>query len=90
MTGVQTCALPISSRADAEVAAARTQWIQAQQATDVARVTLSQFVGAEPDQIALDVSPLQPLPPLQDVPAMDPAKNPIALEDRCLGGRYWP
>ncbi len=69
-----------ASRADAELAAARTQWIQAQQATDVARATLSQFVGIAPGQIALDVSGLLQLPPEQDVPAMDPAKNPIQLE----------
>ena len=47
-----------ASRADAELAAARTQWIQAQQAADVARATLSQFVGMEPGQITLDVSAL--------------------------------
>ena len=35
-----------ASRADAELAAARTQLIQAQQAADVARATLAQFVGA--------------------------------------------
>lgn len=69
-----------ASRADAELAAARTQWIQAQQATDVARATLSQFVGIAPGQIALDVSGLLQLPPEQDVPALDPAKNPIQLE----------
>ena len=69
-----------ASRADAELAAARTQWIQAQQAADVARATLSQFVGVEPAQIALDISGLLQLPPEQDVPALDPAKNPIALE----------
>ena len=69
-----------ASRADAELAAARTQWIQAQQATDVARATLSQFVGMEPGQVALDVSGLRQLPPEQDTPAVDPAKNPIAME----------
>ncbi len=73
-----------ASRADAELAAARTQWIQAQQAADVARATLSQFVGIEPGQIALDVSHLLQLPPEQDVPALDPAKNPIALEQNAV------
>src|SRR5450756_441558 len=34
----------------------------------------------EPGQIALDVSAVLQLPPEQDVPALDPAKNPIALE----------
>jgi outer membrane protein TolC len=69
-----------ASRAEAELAAARTQWIQAQQTTDVARATLSQFVGIPPDQITLDVSAWHQLPPEQDVPALDPAKNPVALE----------
>ncbi len=39
---------PIASRAEAELAAARTQLIQAQQAVDVARASVAQFVGAEP------------------------------------------
>ena len=41
-----------ASRADAELAAARTQWIQAQQAADVARATLSPICrpGAWPDR----------------------------------------
>jgi outer membrane protein TolC len=69
-----------ASRADAELAAARTQWIQAQQAADVARATLSQFVGMEPGQIDLDVAGLLKSPPEQDVPALDPAKNPLAVE----------
>jgi outer membrane protein TolC len=69
-----------ASRADAELAAARTQWIQAQQAADVARATLSQFVGIPPGQIDLDVSGLLQSPPEQEVPALDPAKNPLALE----------
>src|SRR5450755_1953776 len=69
-----------ASRADAELAAARTQWIQAQQAADVARATLSQFVGMEPGEIDLNVSTLLQSPPAQEVPALDPAKNPLALE----------
>jgi outer membrane protein TolC len=69
-----------ASRADAELAAARTQWIQAQQAADVARATLSQFVGMEPGQIDLDVAGLLRSPPEQEVPVLDPAKNPLALE----------
>src|SRR5205823_8248103 len=36
-----------SSRADAELAAARTQLIQTQQAVEVARALLAQFVGME-------------------------------------------
>ena len=37
-----------ASRAEAELAAARTQLIQAQQAAEIARATLVQFVGTEP------------------------------------------
>src|ERR1017187_283398 len=69
-----------ASRADAELAAARTQWIQAEQAADVARATLCQFVGMEPGQVTLDVSALRQMPPEQEVPALDAAKNPVALE----------
>src|SRR4029077_4076726 len=69
-----------ASRADAELAAARTQWIQAQQAADVARATLSQFVGLQPGQVVLDAAGLVRLPPEQEVGALDPAKNPIAQE----------
>ena len=39
-----------ASRAEAELAAARTQLIQAEQAIEVARATLAQFVGFDPDQ----------------------------------------
>ena len=52
-----------ASRADAELAAARTQWIQAQQAADVARATLSQFVGMEPGQVVLDAAGLVQIAP---------------------------
>ena len=42
-----------SSRAEAELAAARTQLIQARQAVEVARATLAQFVSEDPAQIAV-------------------------------------
>ena len=60
-----------SSRAQAELAAARTQWIQAKQATEVARATISQFVGVEPSQITLAA---------QDSAPVDSKANPIAIE----------
>lgn len=73
-----------ASRADAELAAARSQFIQAEQAVDIARATLSQFVGIPPAELALDVSGLLKLPPGQDVPALDPAKNPLATEQNAV------
>jgi outer membrane protein len=69
-----------ASRAQAELAAARTQLIQAKQATEVARATVSQFVGVEPNQIALAAPKLLELPPTQDAAAMTTSANPIAAE----------
>jgi outer membrane protein TolC len=69
-----------ASRAQAELAAARTQWIQAKQATEVARATISQFVGVEPNQITLAAPKLLELPPAQDSAPVDSKANPIAIE----------
>src|ERR1019366_6430403 len=68
------------SRAEAELAAARTQLIQAQQAVDVARATLGQFTGTEPSQIAVVAGQLAQLPQEQAPAALNPAANPIAIE----------
>jgi len=73
-----------ASRADAELAAARTLTIQARQGADVARATLSQFVGTEPGQIALEISRLRELPAERDVAPPDLAKNPVALEQSAV------
>ena len=69
-----------ASRAQAELVAARTQAIQAQQAADIARATLAQFTGLEPAQIALDTARFLQLPPGQAAPPLDPARNPAAAE----------
>ncbi len=69
-----------ASRAQAELAAARTQLIQAQQAVEVARANLSQFVGLEPAQIRISVSRLLTLPPEQTVAPLDTAANPLSME----------
>ena len=69
-----------ASRAEAEVAAARTQLIQARQAVDVARATLAQFVSLDPSQIAISSAGLLRLPPDQPPGAVDFNANPIALE----------
>jgi outer membrane protein len=68
------------SRAEAELAAARTQLIQAQQATEVARAAISQFIGMEPAQVKIAATGLQRLPAEQSVAAPDTAANPIAQE----------
>lgn len=69
-----------ASRAEAELAAARTQVIQAQQAVDVARATLAQFVGGEPAQASISSSGLLRLAPEEPVKSFDPAANPVAVE----------
>lgn len=68
------------SRAEAELAAARTQRIQGQQAVDIARATLSQFTGTEPSQIAVSAGSLVELPPEKTPPAQNTAANPIVIE----------
>jgi outer membrane protein TolC len=89
------------SRAEAELAAARTQMIQAQQAVAVARATVAQFVGAAPVDIALAAPRLLELPPAASPPSLDASANPLALEqnatlDRAkaqlaaLGRAYFP
>ena len=73
-----------ASRAEAELASARTQLIQAQQAVEVARATLSQFVGGEPAQMAISASGLLRLPPKAPVKAFDAGANPIAAEQTAV------
>jgi outer membrane protein len=72
-----------ASRADAELAAARTQWIQTEQAVEVARATLAQFVGAE-TKIAIAAPNLLQLPPDNNVSPLDPASTPVALEQAAV------
>ncbi|MBO0722004.1 MAG: TolC family protein [Blastocatellia bacterium] len=73
-----------ASRAQAELAAARTQLIQAQQAVDVARANLSQFVGLEPAQITISAPRLLELPPPQTVAPLDAAVNPRSIEQKAV------
>ncbi len=73
-----------ASRAEAELAAARTELIQAQQTVDVARANLSRFVGLDPAQIAIAAPRLLQLPPAQPVAPLDTASNPIALEQSAV------
>lgn len=73
-----------ASRADAEVAAARIQLIQAQQAADVARANLSRFTGADPAQISISAPGLLQFPPEQSIAPADLAANPVALEQAAV------
>jgi len=73
-----------ASRAEAELAAARTELIQAQQATDVARATLAQFIGGEPGSIEISAPALLQLPPERPISALDTASSPVALEQNAV------
>jgi outer membrane protein len=73
-----------ASRALAELAAGRTQLIQAQQAVDVARANLSQFVGLEPAHITVSAPRLLQLPPEQAPASVDIAANPISVAQNAV------
>src|SRR5213594_3576689 len=66
-----------ASRAEAELAAARTQVARAQQATAVARALLARFVALEPQQITLAAPKLLQLPLEQDLSSFNPVENPL-------------
>jgi outer membrane protein len=73
------------SRAEAELAAVRTQMAQAQQAVEVARANLSRFVGIDPAQISISASRLLRMPAGTE-PAwpLDLSVNPIAREQNSV------
>jgi outer membrane protein TolC len=73
-----------ASRADAELAASRTQVIQAQQAVDVARATVAQFLGVEPAQVSLSASALLQPPPTEAPSKPDVQTNPVAIEQHAV------
>ena len=73
-----------ASRAEAELAAARTLLIQSQQTVEVARVNVSQFVGLPPAQISVAAPKLLQLPPERTLSPLDTAINPIAVEQNAV------
>ena len=90
-----------SSRAEAELAAAGTQLIQARQAIEIARATLSQFVAVDPAQLTIMAPRLLQLP-LEGTPqAANFQANPVFIEQnanveqaraqlRALARSYFP
>lgn len=73
------------SRVQAELAAARTQLAQAEQAIDVARANVAQFVGVNPAQITLEPGKMtRELPPEAAAPALDAAAHPVAIEQNAV------
>ncbi len=73
------------SRVQAELALAQTQVAQAEQAIDVARATLAQFVGL--DASGLNLNPgklLNELPSERTEPPLNVAANPLALQQTAM------
>ena len=68
-----------ASRADAELAAARNQWIQAQQSAELARADLAQTIGQGGAPVTIDSGPLLALPPATLSPPSNLAAHPLAL-----------
>jgi outer membrane protein TolC len=58
--------------------------IQAQQAVEIARVNVSQFVGLPPAQIAVASAKLLQLPPEETLKPLDTATNPVAVEQNAV------
>jgi outer membrane protein TolC len=73
-----------ASRAEAELATARTQLAQARQAADVAKAVLSQFVGIQPKQLNVVTPGLREMPQEQNLPVFDVAQNPISAEESAV------
>lgn len=71
-----------AARADAELAAARTQLAQAEQAVAIARANLARFIGSDPAQIAI-VAPQSP-PPVSPTAPPDFTGNPVAAEQNAV------
>jgi outer membrane protein TolC len=69
------------SRVQAELAAAGTQLAQAEQAIEIARANVGQFVGVEPSEVNLSPGKMAgQLPPERPEPPLEAAANPLAIE----------
>ena len=75
------------SRTEAELVAARTQVVQARQAVEVARATISQFVALDPSTIAISAAKLTELPPAAPVVTLNPNANPAVAEQEAAVAR---
>lgn len=69
-----------ASRADAQLALARTQLYRAQQAEEVAAATLAALMGAAGTEIKPGAGPLLSLPSTESLPNLAPADNPLARD----------
>ncbi|MBP6820681.1 MAG: TolC family protein [Acidobacteria bacterium] len=68
-----------SSRAEAELAAAKNQLILAEQTAELARANLAEAIGAGGSQVTITAGPLLDLPPVAPPPALNFSLHPLAL-----------
>jgi outer membrane protein len=73
-----------ASRADSQLAMARTQLYQAEQTEQVAVATLASLIGAAGIPIQVDSSKLLDQPPVSTLSTAAPATNPVAREQMAL------
>lgn len=68
------------SRAQAELAAAATQVIQARQAVEVAKANLAKFLNEDAAQVATAPAKLLQAPPKDSTATLNESENPLAVE----------
>lgn len=68
-----------ASRADAELAAAKIQLIQAQQTAEINRATLAEALGLAGTAVSVEPGPLLAPPPAMDVPPANLDLHPLAI-----------
>ena len=71
-----------ASRTRAELALAENQLIRAEEAVDLARASLAQFLGVAPQSLAIRAGPLLTLPGEQEIAAFVTANHPAAAAQR--------
>jgi len=69
-----------ASRADAQLAVAKTQLYEAQQAEQVALAMLASLMGTAGNDLRMDSGKLLDLPPVDSLPSVTPSANPLAQE----------
>jgi outer membrane protein len=90
-----------ASRADAELAAARIQLIQAQQTVEINRANLARALGMAGDPVTVDAGPLLDLPEATNISTPKFDSHPLATlqvaaieavraRERILGRSYFP
>lgn len=68
-----------SSRAEAELAAAKNQLIQAEQTTELARANLAESIGQGGSMVAIVAGQLLELPPVAPPPPLNFSLHPLAM-----------